>query len=704
MIASQHLWFWEHRGAVNEQSSVRQGVLRVVHFLRLRGPLSSDPTARTLHALVLALTIWSAVWTLATLPSYPNLTARLLRLRFIFVADLIPLATLLLLRFGYFRQAAYVYMIGQWAQATYNIAIAGSIQITSTAFYITLPILASWLLGFSEAAWTAGICLGTALILTLRQGPNNILPTAPPRPPLLIWANLVQLTLTAAAPVAHTLQTLQQYRQGLEQLVEKRTAELVEARDQALAANRSKSTFLAHMSHELRTPLNAILGFAGLVRRRASLSQQDREDLDVVERSGEILLGLIDEVLDTAKIETGRVNVESALIDIHQLVNETTIMLRQRARAKGLHLLLEISPNVPQWICSDAGKLRHVLINLVGNAVKYTEDGRVIVSVDCRADGNPRWRTLILGVEDTGIGIAPEDQTRIFEQFVQAGMARHTEGAGLGLSITRNFVHLLGGTIRLESSLGKGSRFCVEVPVLRVEAVRAMTEDENREQVFCLEPGQPDARILIVEDQKENWILLQRLLQEAGFPVRVAENGAQAIEAFRVWRPHFIWMDLRLPVMGGVETAERIRDLDGGREVKIVAMTASAFASEREEVLAAGFDGFVRKPYRRQEIFTCIARHIGVRYVHEPGPERAGDDLFPLRPGGLEAIPEHLREELESAVTSLNAARIMAAVSLVSEHDATVGKLLGQLAGRYKYTMIMDGLRQCRAKTAAAGS
>ena len=301
-----------------------------MHALRLRGPLAADPTARILHALVLALTIWFAIWTIATLPLYPNPMARLLRVRFVIVADLVPVTTLILLRLGHFRQAAYFYLAGQWVHATYNIAINGSIEITSTAFYITLPILATWLLGFREAFWTAGVCLGSALILALRQGPNSVLPTAPLRPPLLIWANLVQLTLTAAAPLAHILQTLretlaqsrsaqeelQQYKEHLEQVVEQRTAELVVARDQALAASRTKSAFLANMSHELRTPLNAILGFSALVREDPGLSEEHRKDLDIVNRSGEHLLDLIDEVLDVAKIEAGRVIVENAPFDV----------------------------------------------------------------------------------------------------------------------------------------------------------------------------------------------------------------------------------------------------------------------------------------------------------------------------------------------------------------------------------------------------
>ena len=199
-------------------------------------------------------------------------------------------------------------------------------------------------------------------------------------------------------------------------------------------------------------------------------------------------------------------------------------------------------------------------------------------------------------MEDTGIGIAPEDQARIFDVFVQVGQTSTQKGTGLGLSITQQFVHMMGGAIHVESSIGKGSLFRVELPVQPVEESVAVAAREDRGQVLRLAPGQPDYRILIVEDKRENWLLLQRLLQDAGFQVQVAEDGAQGVEMFRTWQPHLIWMDVRLPVMGGLEATSRIRALEGGRQVKIVALTASAFAHQREEILAAGLDDFLRSP------------------------------------------------------------------------------------------------------------
>jgi signal transduction histidine kinase/DNA-binding response OmpR family regulator len=698
---------------VNERSLVRQGVRSVVHALRLRGPLAADPTARILHALVLALAIWSAIWTIATLPLYPNLMARLLRVRFVMVADLVPVTTLILLRLGHFRQASYIYLAGQWVHATYNIAINGSIQITSTAFYITLPILATWLLGFREAFWTAGVCLGSALILLLRQGPVSVLPTAPLRLPLLIWANLVQLTLTAAAPVAHILQTLretlaqsrsdqeelQQYKERLEQVVEQRTAELVVARDQALAASRAKSAFLANMSHELRTPLNAILGFSSLLRDGGA-SEQQRHDLDIINRSGEHLLGLINDVLDVAKVEAGRSKLEATVCDVGRLIEDVKDMAGPGALQKGLALRVE-RPPAPLFVRTDPSRLRQVLINLLNNAVKFTDRG----SVTLRMKATPAIDTgevlLTFEVEDTGEGIAARDQAAIFDAFVQASAAKRHEGAGLGLTISREIIELMGGTIQVESVHGQGSRFRTEIKV-ELAQESEVKRGSNLERVTALAEGQPEYRILIVEDQRENWMVLERLLANAGFRVRVAENGAQGVKEFREWRPQFIWMDLRMPVMDGVEATRRIRACEGGHEVKIAAVTASGYASERSRILAGGMDDYVRKPYRPVEIFECMARHLGVRYQVSEGAaksdsERAGE----LSAEDLSALPDELRKELRDALIMLDPAPISTAIERISQENRALGLILAGYADVYAYSKIFDAMTEGEAKAKA---
>ena len=296
------------------------------------------------------------------------------------------------------------------------------------------------------------------------------------------------------------------------------------------------------------------------------------------------------------------------------------------------------------------------------------------------------WRTR-------GLAFPPEDQARVFDAFVQAGGARSSTGVGLGLGITRNFVQLLGGTIELESTAGQGSRFHVEIPA--EIAPPTAGNPAPRERIIGLQPRQPAYRILIVEDQHENRLLLQRLLRDVGFDVRVALDGVRAVETFREWQPHFIWMDLELPQISGIEATRRIREMDGGSQVKIVAMTASAFKSRKNEVLTAGFDGFLAKPYRHGEIFDCMERLLGVKYSREATPE----PVLPGEPGGIDsaalaALPSSLRKDLEEALVSLDPKRIEAAVDRIADHDSSLGRMLARLAGSFAYTPIFLALEK----------
>jgi signal transduction histidine kinase/ActR/RegA family two-component response regulator len=623
---------------VDGRSLVRQRLRNVFHVLRLRGPLAADPTARILHTLVLALAIWFTLWSIVTLPLYPDRTGMLLRVRFVIVAELVPVATLVLLRLGYFRQAALFYLAGQWVHATYRIAISGSIQVTSTAYYITLPILATWLLGFREAFWTAGVCLGSALIFALSQGHNSVLPGASLSTPLLIWANLVPLILTGVAPIAHILRTLretlaqsrstqkelQQYKQLLERLVEQRTAELVVARDQALAASEAKSAFLATVSHELRSPLNTILLLSEPACIDAGASDACRQDLDLIQRSGTHLLHLINDILDSARIEAGQIVVENEPFDLRKFIREARDLMQVRAEEKSLDLHVEEMPGWPRFVQADRAKLRHILINLIDNAIKYTDRGTVTLRGDASPAESANRLWLSFEIADTGIGIASQDQARIFEPFTRLGNVAARKGTGLGLSITRQYVLALGGRISVESVLGEGSHFRVDVPVDLVADGGSDSAAIQKPRVACLAPGQPDCRVLIVDDRPEDRLVLRRILEDAGFLVQAAETGESGVEMFQAWRPHFIWMDRRLPLMDGLETTRRIRSLDGGRDVRIAGVSASAFPSEREEILAAGLDDFVRKPYVPNDIFDCMARHIGVRYAYVETAGTAG--------------------------------------------------------------------------------
>ncbi len=496
-----------------------------------------------------------------------------------------------------------------------------------------------------------------------------------------ILASFIDLTARKLAEEA-----LRDHKDHLEEQVQQRTADLVLARDAAQAANRAKSLFLSSMSHELRTPMNAILGFSSLLRRDTQLTREQRESLDIINRSGEHLLNLINDVLEMAKIEAGRMQLERAPVDLGALVCDVGDMMAVRAHEKGLQLLVDQSSEFPRYIMGDEARLRQILINLVGNAVKFTQHGGVTMRFGLAQDG----KRLKIEIEDSGIGIKPADQSRIFEPFVQIGELALQKGTGLGLTITRQFVQLMGGTISVESTRGTGSIFRVELPVDRVEAGAVPgPEKVLKGEISGLAPGQPVYRILIVEDQLENQLLLTQLMEKIGFEVRLAENGQMGVEIFQQWHPHLIWMDRRMPVMDGIDATRRIRELPGGAEVKIVAVTASAFVDERDEMLAAGMDEFVRKPYRFDDIYECLKRQLGVQYRYADVP--AEGEAVLLTGNMLSLLPEALREELAAALESLEIDRINAVIGQIK--DVKLNNLLMHLATDFNYPAILKALR-----------
>jgi signal transduction histidine kinase/ActR/RegA family two-component response regulator len=600
---------------------------KVGELLRLSGPLADNPSAKILHSILLGILSVAALYFAVLRWLFANRTTTSL-VESLSVTIAMAMA-LLLLRRGWLRVASWTYLSAMFLFAGAMVPFSGGIRSPNIMFFIAVPISATWLLGTGGAIFWTALGLGSALSLAILDYLGMRAEQVFPNLPFGVMIMIMLAMATTAVPVIRIMRMLQdalararsyeeellKYQETLEERVRQRTLELVEARDQAQAANRAKSAFVASMSHELRTPLNAILGYSRLVNEDPDLPKPDRESLVLIESAGEHLLSLVDDVLDLAKIEAGSMVVQAEPFHLRELLEATIRMKQWRADAKKLDLRLDIHPSCPSFVRGDPRKLRQVLLNLVSNALKFTQQGGVTIRVTANPIDNERLVRLIIEVQDTGEGIAEEDQARVFQSFVQVSNSTNQKGTGLGLGIARHLVKLMQGQLSMESTLGKGSLFRIEMPIELAEGTGLAASVRRR--VVGLEPGQPAYRILIVEDGKENRLLLQRLLERVGFQVQLTEDAPQGIEAFRTWRPHFIWMDMRLPSMSGLDASKRIRALDGGHEVKIGAITASAFAAERDAILAAGLDDFVRKPYRLEEIFECLQRQLGVRYVYQ---------------------------------------------------------------------------------------
>ena len=398
--------------------------------------------------------------------------------------------------------------------------------------------------------------------------------------------------------------------------------ELIETREKALLATKAKSVFLANMSHEIRTPMNAILGFAQVLERDPNLSPEQSKFVQIINRSGNHLLKLINDVLDMSKIETGSLMINKTTFSFYDMIRDIEIIFKSHAGGKGLSLLVEYEDNVPEFIVTDEGKLRQVFINILGNAIKFTETGGVAFRIGADKVSNQQSEddnlvNIIVEIEDSGLGIPEKDLIDIFEPFRQSDAGFKMGGTGLGLPLAKKFVELLGGDITLKSELGVGTLFRFIIPVGIGTEILKLEQSEESRNVIGLQEGTPQIKILVVDDIELNRSLLSNILEPIGFEIKEGVNGQQAIEIFREWSPHIILMDMRMPVMDGYEAIRLIKSEEAGKKTPIIAVTASAFEDNKDEVMATGTDDYLRKPFRRKELLAMLSKHLGIQYIYD---------------------------------------------------------------------------------------
>ncbi|MBW4617988.1 MAG: PAS domain S-box protein [Cyanosarcina radialis HA8281-LM2] len=516
--------------------------------------------------------------------------------------------------------------------------------------------------------------------------------------------------------------------------------ELQLAKQAAEAANHSKSEFLANMSHELRTPLNVILGFAQLMARNSSLSAEQKSQLQIINRSGEHLLQLINDVLEMSRIEAGRLALNETSFDLDRLLDSLSEMFRLKANNKGLQLIFDREPAVPQYITADESKLRQVLINLLNNAIKFTQEGSVTLRVrssEVRSQKSgvrsqesgvnflpispsphlpispsphlpispsphlpisPLSPSLFFEVEDTGAGIPESELEKVFEAFVQTELGQQLQsGTGLGLPISRKFVELMGGEITVSSRMGWGTNFKFHVRVGLSDRTHSSERSPER-CVIGLAPNQPDYRLLVVEDRWEGRQLLVKLLESVGFEVQAARNGVEAIAIWESWQPHLIWMDMRMPVMDGYEATRQIKSHPQGRATVIIALTASALEEEKAIVLSAGCDDFVRKPFQAGVILDKVAEHLGVCYLYKEEiithPTAADNPIESISDAKLKfylsQMPNTWVDRLHQAATLADNELIGKLIEEIPATDAALKRSLLSLVDDFRYQHLME--------------
>lgn len=475
-------------------------------------------------------------------------------------------------------------------------------------------------------------------------------------------------------------------------------AALIKAKQESEAANKAKSVFLSNMSHEIRTPLNAIIGFSQLMKRDMNLSSQQKEYNTAIIRAGEHLLELINEILELSKIEAGRIVLNPTSIDLHAMCDDIYMMFRERANDKHLQLLFENSEDLPRYVMVDEGKLRQLFVNIIGNAIKFTDEGGVAIRTQAISSEEGK-SYLIVEVQDSGPGISEEEIGKLFRHFEQTstGVKKGT-GTGLGLALSRELALLMGGDITVSSKVGEGSIFTFKIEF--TAGNESEIEKPDTKRVIGIADKSKSYTILVVDDKKENLQVAVNLLELVGFSTEEAVDGKEAIEKVIASKPDLILMDMRMPVMDGYEATRIIKTMDDYKDIPIVALTASTFEDERKRIEALKMQGYIRKPFRESDLFNTIGKTLNIKYIYENEPEEVVTDNLESEITSsaiiLDKLSDSFIKEMQDAISVADLDKIILLISGIERDFPALSNKLREMANKYEYGQIEELIQKGR--------
>jgi signal transduction histidine kinase/DNA-binding NarL/FixJ family response regulator len=472
--------------------------------------------------------------------------------------------------------------------------------------------------------------------------------------------------------------------------LEHATAQANEMAAKAERANKSKSAFLANMSHEIRTPLNAIVGFSQLLNRDKQLTLSQKEYTTSIIRAGEHLLTLINDILELSKVEAGRVHLNPKNVDLHRFLDDIQMIFKERAESKQIQFICEVSDNLPRYVLIDESKLRQIYVNLIGNAIKFTEEGGIAVRTRAiLKDDNTG--VLTVEIQDSGPGIPDHELDRLFKHFEQTSTGINAgSGTGLGLALSRELSIIMGGNIMVKSEVGVGSIFTFSVlfqPGNAMDIHSQITKRVigiNSDNIY---------RILVVDDKEENLKVAVDLLRLVGFETKEAINGVEAIKLFETWNPHLILMDMRMPVMDGYEATRQIKSTEKGKKTPIVALTASAFEDERKKMESMGMQGYIRKPFRENDLFSPIGEILNIEFIYDNDTSEVEDkyqDDFDLIAGDISRLPADVVKKMNEALAVADLDLLIELIEDLDNKHAEIAQKLLNMAKNYEYVRLQQ--------------